>query len=145
MSLNNHSVDQIKKNRGLIEFYFMDIWSHGNLDLLDKVISEDYINHNPSSPNPEPGPKGLRPIIQEMRRGFPDLRYEIQDLVVTEDKVVARTIVRGTHRGEVWGLKPTGRKFEISQVNIERMKNGKIVEHWRVTDELELMKQLGYV
>jgi predicted ester cyclase len=80
-----------------------------------------------------------------MRKGFPDLHYEIMDLVVTENKAVARTIVRGTHLGELWGLKPTGRRFEISQINIEHLKNGKIVEHWRVSDEIGLMKQLGFI
>jgi len=145
MQLNNHTTDQVKRNRELIKLYFRDVWSQGNLDLLDEIIAEDYINHNPGSPNPEPGPRGLKPIIREMRNGFPDLHYEIMDLVVTENKVVARTIVRGTHLGRLWGLEPSGKRFEISQINIEHLRNGKIVEHWRVTDELGLMKQLGII
>jgi hypothetical protein len=58
MQLNNHTTDQIKKNRKLIKLYFRDVWSQGNLDLLDEIIADDYINHTPSSANPEPGPGG---------------------------------------------------------------------------------------
>ena len=132
-------------NKALIETYFYDVWNGGDLSKLDAIIDPEYINHNPSVPNPPPGPEGLRPIILAMRKGIPDLHYTIEDTVITEDRVVARVLVEGTHLETLFGIRPTGKRIEIHQINIERVKNGKIVEHWRVTEELKMMQQLGLV
>ena len=132
-------------NQVLIETYFYDLWNRGDLSKLDAIIDPAYINHNPSMPDPPCGPEGLRPIILEMRKGIPDLHYTIEDTVITEDRVVARVLVEGTHLDTLFGIPPTGRRIEIRQINIERIKNGKIVEHWRVTEELKMMQQLGLV
>jgi len=136
--------DRIQQNRALIKTYFDEVWSKGNVELLDELLSPDYINHTPTSPNPIPGPEGLKPIVLEMRKGFPDLHYEIEDLIITPNRIVARTIVRGTHMGQLWGMHPTKKTFEISQINIEYIEDGKISEHWRVTDEHALLNQLWF-
>jgi len=134
--------NNIAKNKELIESYFHDVWNKGEVDLLDKLLAPDYINHSPGMQSPPPGPVGLKPIIIGMRKAIPDLNYEIQDLVITEDKIVARVKLRGTHLGELWGIKPSGGKIEVNQINIEHIRDGRIVEHWRLTDDLTLMKQL---
>jgi predicted ester cyclase len=137
------SVNQVAENRKLIETYFYRVWNQGELDLLDTIIHDRYTNHSPGGATiPPPGPAGLIPIIESMRKGFPDLHYEIQDLVITEDRIVARVLMTATLLGELWGMQPNGRSFEVSQVNIEYVEDGKIVEHWRLTDELSMMKQL---
>jgi predicted ester cyclase len=64
-------------------------------------------------------------------------------MVVGEDAVAVRTTMRGTHRGDFFGLAPTGRPFEIQQMTIERFSGGRIVAHHRLTDEAALMRQLG--
>jgi predicted ester cyclase len=144
MLVKNNHTERIQENRTLIETYFDEVWSKGQVDLLDELVTPDYINHTPSTPNPKPGPDGLKPIILEMRKGFPDLHYEIKDLIITADRIVARTVVKGTHAGQLWGMKPTLKKFEVSQINIEYIRNGKISEHWRVTDEHTLLNQLWF-
>lgn len=63
------------------------------------IIHPSYINHNPSTPDPIPGPEGLKPIILAMRNGIPDLFYEIKETIITADDVVARVQVTGTHLG----------------------------------------------
>jgi len=135
----------IEQNTELIKTYFLEIWNKGRYELLDEVIAPDYLNHSASIPNLAPGPEGLLPIIQSIRHGFPDLHYEINDLVVTTDTVVARVFMTGTLDGELWGIAPNGNKISVNQINIERIVDGKIKEHWRVTDELSMMKQLGVV
>jgi predicted ester cyclase len=135
----------IERNQHLIEIYFNKIWNEGQLEWLEEIIAPDYINHSASMANPEPGPKGLYPIIQSIRNGFPDLHYEMKDLMITEDKIVARVVMTGTLLGELWGIQPNGKRIEVNQINIERIENGMIKEHWRVTEELLMMKQLGVV
>jgi steroid delta-isomerase-like uncharacterized protein len=132
-------------NQKLIEIYFNEVWNKGDLEKLTDIIDPQYINHTPSHPNPTPGPAGLIPIISEMRKGIPDLTYIIEETVITHDRVVAKVLVKGTHRDTLWGIPPTGKSFEVRQINIEHIKNGKITEHWRVTEELKMLQQLGVI
>jgi steroid delta-isomerase-like uncharacterized protein len=127
----------------LIRRYF-EVWNTGVLEPLDELLSSAYINHTPSTPNPPRGPEGLKPIIVAMRTAFPDLHYRIEDIVATPDRAVARVVMTGTHRGAFFGFPATGRPVRVNQINIEQIdRQGRIAEHWRVTDELTLMRQLG--
>lgn len=139
------SMDILDHNRQTILRYFEEVWNQGKLDVLDELLSSDYINHSPGMPNPEPGPNGLKPIVSAIRTAFPDLKYVIKNMVVAEDYVAIHVLMTGTHTGDFFGIAPTGNKIEVFQMQIERFKDGKMVEHWRVTDDLSLMKQLGEI
>jgi len=136
---------RVAHNEQLGRRYFEEVWNQGNVQVLDELLAPDYINHTPSTPNPPPGPSGLKPIVLGIRQAFPDLHYEIREIIATDDVVVMRVIMTGTHRGALFGLAPTGRRVAVDQINIEHIRNGRIAEHWRVTDELKLMRQLGTV
>jgi steroid delta-isomerase-like uncharacterized protein len=133
----------IDATRRLIERYFHEVWNEGNVDALDELLTADYINHSPSIPNPRPGPADLKPIVTAMRAGLPDLHYSILDLVIAADRVAAYVRVTGTHTGTLFNMGPTGHRIDIPQMQIERIRDGRICEHWRLTDELALMRQLG--
>jgi predicted ester cyclase len=77
-----------------------------------------------------------------MRAAFPDLRYQILDMVVGRDAVAVYVRASGTHRGDFFGLPATGRAFAFEQMQIERFRDGRIAEHWRVSDMQTLMQQL---
>jgi putative oxidoreductase len=132
-------------NKQLVERYYHEVWNNGKVDVLDELLSTDYINHTPSVPNPPKGAGGLKPIVNAIRKGFPDLHYTIQDVIATKDRVVARVVMTGTQTDSLFDLPPTGRQVTVNQINIEQVENGKITAHWRVTDELTMMKQLGVV
>jgi steroid delta-isomerase-like uncharacterized protein len=130
-------------NRRLIQRYFNEVWNEGCLDVLDELLTPDYINHSPGIPNPRPGPADLKPIVAAMRAGIPDLHYTILDLVIAEDKVTAYVRMTGTHRGDLFGMPATGRSIDVRQMQIEWIRDGRICEHWRITDDLTLLRQLG--
>ncbi len=130
-------------HKQLVKRYFEEVWNKGNLDVLDEIVSQDYINHNPGIANPASGPAGLKPIVAAIRKAFPDLNYIIQNMVVSDDQVAVHTIMQGTHSGDFFGISPTNKKIKVDQMQIERIANNKIVEHWRITDEITLLKQLG--
>ena len=130
-------------NEKLIRKYFDEVWNRGKLEMLNDIIAPIYINHNPGMANPVPGPEGLKPIIAGIRKAFPDLNYVIENIVVSDDQVAVYTTMHGTHKGDFFGLAPTNKVINVSQMQIERIENNQIVEHWRVTDELTLLKQLG--
>lgn len=133
------------ENEKIIRRYFDEAWNQGKLEVLDEIIDANYINHSPGLPNPLPGPNGLKPIIAAIRTGFPDLHFQIEDLVIAENKVAVRCTMQGTHLGDLFGMPPTGKKVKVSQMQIEYIKDGKIFEHWRQSDDMGMMKQLGQI
>jgi steroid delta-isomerase-like uncharacterized protein len=135
----------LERNRQTIVRYFEEVWNQGNLEVLDELLDSGYINHSPGIPNPEPGPNGLKPIVSAIRTAFPDLKYVIQNMVVTENQVAVHVLMTGTHTGDFFGIAPTGKRIRVSQMQIERLEDGKMVEHWRVTDDFSLMKQVGKI
>ena len=135
----------ILENKNIIQRYFEEVWNCGKLEVLDDIIDPNYINHSPGAPNPLAGPEGLKPIIAAMRIGFPDLRFEIANIVVTETQVAVHCIMHGTHLGDLFGMAPTGKTVKVNQMQIEHIANGKIIEHWRQSDDLGLLKQLGKI
>ena len=132
-------------NEKLIIKYFEDVWNNGKLEILDEIISPNYINHTPGMPNPLPGPEGLKPIVAGIRHAFPDLRYVIENMIVSDSQVAVHTTMHGTHTGDFFGLAPTNKVIKVSQMQIERIENNQIVEHWRVTDELSMLRQLDQI
>ncbi len=133
------------QNEKIIRRYFDEAWNQGKLEVLDEIIDPNYINHSPGLPDPLPGPNGLKPIIAAIRTGLPDLHFQIEDLVITENKVAIRCTMQGTHLGDLFDIQPTGKKVKINQMQIEYIKDGKIFEHWRQSDDMGLMKQLGQI
>jgi steroid delta-isomerase-like uncharacterized protein len=136
------TIDDVRR---LITRYFDEVWNQGHLDALDELLTPDYLNHNPSTPNPPRGPGGLKPIVAAMRDAVPDLHYHILDMVVAADKVAVFVHVTGTQTGPLFGLPATGKRIDVRQMQIEWLKDGRIWQHWRVTDELTLLRQIGAV
>lgn len=81
--------------------------------------------------------------MQALWAAFPDLHITVDDLIAEGDRVASRTTLRGTHRGELFGAPATNRGVEVAMMTIERIAAGRIAEHWRVSDELGLFRQLG--
>jgi steroid delta-isomerase-like uncharacterized protein len=141
----SENVDELlTANRKLGEVYFEEVWNKGNVSLLDSLLSPKYINHAPSAPTIS-GPEGLKPIVKAIRKAFPDLHFEIKEIIPTSAFVTIRTIMTGTQKDTLFGIPPSGKPIKVMQINIEKIEKGRIAEHWRVTDELTMMKQLGVV
>ncbi|HEX2658837.1 MAG TPA: ester cyclase, partial [Polyangia bacterium] len=120
--------------RNLITRYFEDLWNRGDASLIDELLHPDYVNHSPGSPTMATDRTGVAWVLGALRTAFPDLRYVIEDMVVGDDAVAVRTTMTGTHRGDFFGLAPTGRAVRVNQMNFERFRDGRIVSHHRVTD-----------
>jgi steroid delta-isomerase-like uncharacterized protein len=89
------------------------------------------------------GTEGVRQQFEAFRAAFPDFHAVIHDQIAEGDKVVTRKVFHGTHRGELMGIAPTGREVQIEVIDIVRIEDGQIVEHWNVVDRLGLLQQLG--
>lgn len=124
---------------------FTEYFSTGDAALADEVLDRAVVFHGPSGVGDLRGLDAVKGMVAGFRAAFPDERSTVVDQVAEGDKVVSRWRGRGTHRGELEGLAPTGREIEIEGITIERIAAGKIVEVWAAWDELGLMRQLGAV
>jgi predicted ester cyclase len=132
---------------------FLDlVWNNGELSAIEELVDDDFTNFGIRRPG---GHAAVRHIVTAWRTAFPDLRYEIQEEIVHDDKVVLRVMLRGTHLGEfppgvgpariMGAMPPTGRSFEADQIHIHRVAGGKIVEHAASRNDLLMLNQLGLV
>jgi steroid delta-isomerase-like uncharacterized protein len=127
----------------VIQRYYDLLFNEGRVALVHELLHPEYVNHSPGWPELPPGRDGVAIVVQVMRVAFPDLHYTIEDLIAQDGSVAVRTRARGTHRGEFLGRAGSGKTFDISQIAIEHFRDGQIVAHHRVTDELALQRQLG--
>lgn len=108
-------------------------------------LAGDFVEHE-VVPGLEPTKEGVRQFFSHYMQGFPDLRFESQDMLSSGDKVVARFRVTGTHEGEFMGMPATGRRVDVEGIDIVRFADdGPAVEHWGVFDALGMMQQLGAI
>ena len=89
--------------------------------------------------------EGLRRFIGTFEAAFPRYELTLEDLVAEGDRVVARLMIRGTHRGEFRGAAPTGREVTFPAIIIYQVEGGKITKHWLVSDTLSIAQQVGLV
>jgi steroid delta-isomerase-like uncharacterized protein len=122
---------------------YLGVFEQGNIDLLDELLAPDYINHTPATPDLPTGPEGVKGVVSMFRSAMPALRVVIEDMIAEGDKVATRYTLEGSHEGELFGVPPTGQRLSVESITVERVSDGKIREHWRVTDELGMMQQLG--
>ena len=113
-----------------------------NLDALEEVVASDVISH-PTRLGQDPGLEGVKQLFSSLYAAFPDFHIDIEDMIAEGDRIVARVTGSGTHQGEFMGIAPTGNRVEFSVIDIARIVEGKIVEHWSNSDQLGLIRQLG--
>ena len=132
-------------NKNVVRRLFEEVWNKGNLPVADELFTPNYDHHDPSTPDFGRGPESEKKRATLYRTAFPDLRLTIEDIIAEGDAVMARWSCRGTHKGDLSGIAPTGKQFTISGVSIARIAGGKMAEGWINWDALGLMQQLGVV
>lgn len=131
---------------GLIERFYKDVIESGNLDLIDELAADSYVDHEEALPGQPPGKDGVKYFVKTMRSAFPDIKVkEIMPKVAAGNLEACHVVLTGTHRGELAGIPPTGKSVEFDCTDIIRVEGGKVAEHWGTTDNLSLMKQIGAV
>jgi steroid delta-isomerase-like uncharacterized protein len=134
-----------EQNKAVVRRLFEELWNKGNLSVADQLFSTNYAHHDPSTLDFGRGPESERKRATLYRTAFPDLQLTIEDLLAEGETVMARWSCRGTHKGDLSGIAPTGKQFNISGVTIARLANGKMAEGWVNWDAQGLMQQLGVV
>lgn len=134
----------VEENKAIQRRVYEEIWNKGNLAVVDEIIADDFVFHRTGTPRLR-GPEWYKGAYHFLKDAFPDLHITIEDMIAEGDRVTTRSTWRGTHKGEYMGIAPTGKQFTVTEIAIDRYKEGKIIEGWGGVDRLDLMQQLGAV
>ena len=132
------------ENKLLVRRYIEEVVNTGNVDDLARFVSPDYIDSHDRS-GQSSGLEGAKKHILGVRQTYPDLHVTVEQQIAEGDWVVSRITARGTHLGTWLGMKPTGKQVEITGVNIDRVVDGRIVEHGGAANLLGPLMELGAI
>jgi steroid delta-isomerase-like uncharacterized protein len=135
----------VSANKEIIRRLVEGVWRDRNLSLIDDLVAQDYVGHDPTQPEPIRGPEGFKQFVDMYQSAFHDAAVTIDDQIAEGDRVVTRWTGRGTHTGELMGIAPTGKEVTVSGITVSRLVNGKIAEEWELMDALGMLVQLGAV
>jgi steroid delta-isomerase-like uncharacterized protein len=130
-----------EQNMEVVKRYWEGKWNERRPEILDELQTQDVIYHGTSMEMN--GIEEYKQVYSSFLSAFHDTQVTFEDLIAEGDKVMSRITIRGTHKGELEGMPPTGKTFTSSFFTVFRLVDGKIVEEWEIFDELGMMMQLG--
>jgi steroid delta-isomerase-like uncharacterized protein len=133
-----------EENKALVRRFVDEVQSGGNIDVIDELCSPEFVNHS-APPGMPADCEGVKLVTAMFRQAFPDSYFTVENMIAEGDKVATRKTFHGTHEGEFLGIPPTGRPVSIGLIDIVRVADGRVVEHWSIGDSLGMMEQLGVI
>lgn len=131
-----------EQNKELIGKFAEEVFSKKDLTGLDKYMKKDYIQHNPLV---KQGSAGFEEFFRSWFLSVPDFNYSLKKIIVNDDHVWVYGTYEGTQRSEWLGIPATNKEYSFKAVDIFRIENGKLAEHWDVLDVYTLFTQLGTI
>ncbi|MDA8144449.1 MAG: ester cyclase [Thermaerobacter sp.] len=133
--------------KSVVRRFVEEVQNGHQLADLERHFRPDYVDH--ATPGGLPPAEGAD-AIEAFRRfyggilqAFPDARVTVEDMIAEGDLVVTRKTLEGTHRGELWGQPPGGKTARLEVIDIFRVVDDRLAEHWTQLDFLALARQLG--
>jgi len=142
MNMNKEQTEMTVSNESIYRRMIDEGFNQGNLAVVDELVAPGAREHQRGAGD---GIEGTKNTIKYLRSAFPDFKITIDEVVVAGDKVWARQRGGGTNLGSFAGHPPTGIKAFTEVIDVVRIEDGKIVEHWGVPDQLGMMMQLGHI
>ena len=131
----------IEENNVLVMRFYDEILNGRKMDVADEILSLQYVDHSASAA----GLENFRKYFAMITDVFPDIKVQIEDMLIAADKAAVRLTIQGTQLGTFRGFPPTGQKVTWSGMDIIHISNHKITERWSERDFLHMLVQLGHV
>lgn len=130
-----------EEGKALIQRYYDELWNAWRFELAAELVDPE-IHFRGSLGRMVEGMEGFLAYMKHVRAAFPDFHNSVEECIAEEDRVVARLLYTGTHRGEIFGLPPTGRRIRYAGVGIFHLRDGRIAGAWVLGDLAGLLLQL---
>lgn len=135
----------VEENKKTIRRIYDELWNERKLEVADELIATGAVNYD-TGLAPQPfGPEEMKGTVRMVTAAFPDNRHEVEEVIAEGDTVVLRCTLTGTNDGPFMGMPATGKKIEVGEIHIYRLKDGKADEHRVGRDDLGAMRQLGVI
>lgn len=136
----------VSENKTIVCRFLEESWNNADLAVIDEVLSEDYLGHDPSVPGGEiRGREALKDVMRQVHAGMPGVKITIDDVLGDGDRTAVRFTVRWTHRGDLFGIPASDRAVRVESLLISRHASAQIAEAWLVRDMLGLLQQIGAI
>ncbi|MBP2831019.1 ester cyclase [Aquimarina sp. U1-2] len=138
--------NQTTANKAILKKLIDEAFNSRNLDVLEEVLHPDFINHQEVFPlEAKKGPAVFRELYSVFFSIFSDVKADYTHVIAEDDYVMARDFISGTNDGEIMGKPATGKKVKFEVFHLYRVQDGKLIERFGLTDDVSLMKQLGFM
>jgi steroid delta-isomerase-like uncharacterized protein len=128
-------------NKAIVRRFIDEVFVAGRPDAVDELVATDFVPHTWGAM--ANGRDGLKQAIERVGQGLEDVAMTIEDMVAEGDRVAVRLTSRARQVGEFMGMPPSGREYEIGEIHLFRVADGRVAEHWHQADFLGMMRQLG--
>lgn len=132
-----------QETQEIVRRFYEDVMGDGDIAALHELATDDYEEHDPF-PGQGEGLSGLKTRTEMIRDGLAP-HFAVEDVIHEGDKLVVKWTNSGTHVGDFLGIPATNKSFSIAGIDIFRLRDGKLAEHWHVVDQLAMLQQLGLI
>ena len=130
-----------ESNKRVVRRFVDEVFVEGRAEAVDELLAPDFIGH---TWGPQPADRAfLKAAIARVNAALSDVSMTVEDMVAEDDRVAVRLMSRARQTGELMGMPPTGRSYEIEEMHLFRLADGRIAEHWHVADLASMRRQLG--
>ena len=142
-SQNSGPTEEEQQNLSSVKRIYAEFINQGNEAVFNELVDANIIENEELPPGLEPNREGVKQFFRMFRSAFPDLHFQVDEMIASDDKIVARLTISGTNEGSFMNMPPTGNKISYKAIDIFRLIDGKVVEHWGIGDNVKMMQQLG--
>ncbi len=133
---------EVERNKAVVRRFVEEVQNKKDWAAYDELNDPEFVNLS-APPGVPADREGGKVFLGAFISAFPDSHVTIDDMIAEGDRVATKKTFTGTHTGELNGIPPTGNRVTIQYVDILRLRNGRIVEHWLSMDQLSFLQQLG--
>jgi steroid delta-isomerase-like uncharacterized protein len=136
------SVATAEANKAIVRRFIEEVQNNKDWEVYDELNDPDFVNLS-APPGVAPDRESGKQYLQAFAAGYPDARFTVDDMIAEGDRVATKKTFSGTNTGEFMGMRATGKTVTIQYVDILRIREGRITEHWNCIDTMNWMQQLG--
>jgi steroid delta-isomerase-like uncharacterized protein len=129
----------VEENKAVVRRFVDEVFVRGSGEVVDELVADDFVGHTWGNADRD----GLRAAMGRVAQALADVAFTIEDVIAEGDRVAVRLTASGRQVGEFMGRPATGRSYEIGEIHVFRLRDGRIVEHWHQHDQLGMLRQLG--
>jgi steroid delta-isomerase-like uncharacterized protein len=141
MTATTAPTTDLERNKAIVRRFIDEIFLKQDFSAVDELLTDDFTPHTWGSV--EAGRDSIKAAMQRVSAGISDARMKVEDVIAEGDRVAVRLTSSATHTGDFMGMPASGKRYEIGEIHIFRLEDGRVAEHWHQADFMGMMKQLG--